>query len=156
MSTFDVIDQGDSLEIDASSMLRRPVFSHLNSWLALEIEGRPGLGLEFSAVPGKPVEIRPFEYPSGQPARAAYLTADNMLRVVEASSGEKGPYHLLQDPQGRQAERSACSAADQIRAGDQFQDREGAGTHDPADTPCGRRRGDRMRRDPAFEVKYLA
>src|SRR5262249_28669493 len=51
-----------------------------------------------------------------------------------------------QDPQGRQAGRSAGPAADQVRASDQPQDREGAWSRRSADAarPC--RRGDRVRR----------
>jgi len=96
-SVFEVLDTGDTVLIEAFTLLKQPVFSHLNTYLGLEIEGQPGLGLEFSAVPGKPVEIRPAEYPTGLPARAAYLTADNTLHVVEASTGEKGPFHPLQE-----------------------------------------------------------
>jgi hypothetical protein len=94
-SVVQLFDTGDTLDIDAFTLLKHSVFSHLNTYLGLEIEGQPGLALEFSAVPGKPVEIRPSEYPAGLPARAAYLTADHTLRVVEASTGEKGPFQLL-------------------------------------------------------------
>jgi len=96
-SVLQVVDTGEVLHIDAFTLLRQSVFSHLNTYLALEIEGQPQLAVEFSAVPGKPVELRPAEYPTGLPARAAYLTAENMLRVVEASSGEKGPFQLLME-----------------------------------------------------------
>src|SRR5262249_9863075 len=37
-----------------------------------------------------------------------------------------------QDPQGRQACRSSCRATDEVRAGDQPQDRQGARAHHPA------------------------
>jgi hypothetical protein len=96
-SVFQIVDSGEAIHIDAFTLLKQSVFSHLNTYLSVEIEGRPQLAVEFSAVPGKPVELRPAEYPTGLPARAAYLTADNMLRVVEASSGEKGPFQLLQE-----------------------------------------------------------
>ncbi|MBI3758524.1 MAG: ABC transporter substrate-binding protein [Deltaproteobacteria bacterium] len=49
-----------------------------------------------------------------------------------------------QDSQGRQAQRSAGRAGDQIRAGDQSQDSEGPQDHHPAHAPRPRRRGDRM------------
>ncbi len=47
-----------------------------------------------------------------------------------------------QDPEGRQAGGPAGPAADQIRAGDQSQHRQGARPHRPAVNPCPRRRGD--------------
>ena len=49
-------------------------------------------------------------------------------------------------PQGREARRPAGAGADQVRAGDQSQDREGARPHRAADAARPRRRGDRMRR----------
>ncbi|KFE72099.1 hypothetical protein [Hyalangium minutum] len=94
-SVLGVFDTGESLDIDAFTLLKNSVFSHLNTYLRVELEGQPGLKLEFSAVPGKAVEILPSEYPTGLPERAAYLTGDNTLRVVEASTGEKGPFTSL-------------------------------------------------------------
>ena len=49
-----------------------------------------------------------------------------------------------EDPQGRQAGRSAGPATDHIRAGRQSQDREGARPYRPAIDPRPRRRGHRM------------
>lgn len=94
-SVLGVFDTGESLDIDAFTLLKNSVFSHLNTYLRVELEGQPGLKLEFSAVPGKPVEILPSEYPTGLPERAAYVTGDNTLHVVEASTGEKGPFTPL-------------------------------------------------------------
>ena len=36
-----------------------------------------------------------FDYPLGRPARFAFVEADRTFRVVEASSGEKGPFRTL-------------------------------------------------------------
>ena len=49
-------------------------------------------------------------------------------------------------PQGREAGRPAGAGADQVRAGDQPQDRQGARPRRAADAARPRRRGDRMRR----------
>ena len=57
-----------------------------------------------------------------------------------------GRHLRRKDPQGRQAGRSAGPAADQIRAGHQSQDRQGARPHRAALDPRPRRRGHRMRR----------
>lgn len=94
-SVLGVFDTGETLDIDAFTLLKRSVFSHLNTYLWVELEGQPGLKVEFSVAPGKPVEILPAEYPTGLPERAAYLTGDNTLHVVEASTGEKGPFKSL-------------------------------------------------------------
>ena len=49
-------------------------------------------------------------------------------------------------PQGREAGRPAGAGADQVRAGDQPQDRQGARPRRAADAARPRRRGDRMKR----------
>lgn len=81
--------------VEAVSRLERPVYSHLNSFCDVEIRGHRQLSLEFSACPGVPIEVRRFDYPIGRPARFAFLDKDETFRVVEASSGEKGPFHTL-------------------------------------------------------------
>jgi hypothetical protein len=48
-------------------------------------------------------------------------------------------------PQGREAGRPPGAGADQIRAGDQSQDRQGTGSHNSAGSARPRRRGDRVR-----------
>ena len=47
-------------------------------------------------------------------------------------------------PQGREAGRPSGAGADQVRAGDQSQNRQGTGPHNSAGSACPRRRGDRM------------
>src|SRR5262249_51822622 len=49
-------------------------------------------------------------------------------------------------PEGRKARRPSCASTDQIRVGDQSQDREGARPHCATDAARPRRRGDRMKR----------
>src|SRR5262249_44540576 len=53
-----------------------------------------------------------------------------------------------QDPEGGQARRSARRAADEVRAGDQSQNREGTGAHDPAVGVAPGRQGDRVTPKP--------
>jgi len=55
---------------------------------------------------------------------------------------------------GRQVLRSAGAAADQIRAGDQPQDCEGARPRRPSDAARTRRRGDRVRRGATTAVGH--
>src|SRR5262249_5204242 len=61
-----------------------------------------------------------------------------------------------QDPQGRQARRSAGRAADEIRAGDQPQDRQGPRPHDPSLTAGPRRPNHRMIDRRRFLLTSLA
>jgi hypothetical protein len=81
--------------LEAVSRLDRPVFSHLNAFCDVEVRGHHRLALEFSPCPGVPIEVRHFGYPAGAPARFAFVEADRTFRVVEASSGEKGPFRTL-------------------------------------------------------------
>ncbi len=83
------------ITIEAATRIERVVFSHLNSYCDFEVRGHHRLELEFSPCPGIPVEVRPFDYPIGRPARFAFVAADRTFRVVEASSGEKGPFRTL-------------------------------------------------------------
>ena len=82
------------VRIEAVSQLPRAVFSHLNTYSVIHISGCDELGLSFSPCPGT-VKVMPFDYPVGRPARLCHLDADNVFRVVEASSGEKGPFEVL-------------------------------------------------------------
>ena len=83
------------LVIDAATQLHRPVFSHLNSYCDIEVRGHHRLKLEFSPCPGVRIEVLRYDYPFGRPARFAYVDAARRFRVVEASSGEKGPFRIL-------------------------------------------------------------
>jgi hypothetical protein len=86
---------GQSLTLEAISRLDRNIYSHLNSFCDLEIRGHRQLALEFSPCPSVPIEVRRFDYPFGRPARFAFLDRFGDFRVVEAESGEKGPYRTL-------------------------------------------------------------
>ncbi|WP_165219440.1 hypothetical protein [Aquisphaera insulae] len=81
--------------IDAATTIDRPVDSHLNSFCGVEVRGHRRLFLEFSPCQGVRVEVLPFGYPSGRPLRFAFVDATRRFAVVEASSGEKGPFRTL-------------------------------------------------------------
>jgi hypothetical protein len=59
------------------------------------LTGFEGLALEFSACAGTRVSVLPMDYPVGRPSRFAYLDAQGFFHVVEATSGEKGPFRKL-------------------------------------------------------------
>ena len=84
-----------SIVIDAATGLDRPVSSHLNSFCDLEVRGDRRLAIQFSPCAEKQIEVLRFDYPFGRPARFAYVDEARRFRVVEASSGEKGPFRIL-------------------------------------------------------------
>ena len=85
----------DALEIEAVSRLAAPIYSHLNTFFQLSVTGHEALSIVFSPCPDTPVDVLPMEYPVGRPSRFAYLDVADVLHVVEASSGEKGPFREL-------------------------------------------------------------
>jgi hypothetical protein len=87
--------KGRLISIDAVTRLERPVFSHLNSYCDVEVRGHHRLALQFSPCAQARIEVVPHDYPFGRPARFAYVDQARRFRVVEASSGEKGPFRTL-------------------------------------------------------------
>ncbi len=85
-----------SIDIEASSFLPHDIYSHLNSYCEIQISSPGDLALSFSPCPGK-VEMKEFEHPVGKPVRLAYLDLGNVFHVVEANSGEKGPFTGLSE-----------------------------------------------------------
>ena len=83
------------VEVTAFCELPREVYSHLNSMTELSVFGHQELALSFSPCPGVFVEVTPSDYPVGRPRRFAYLDAASEFCVVEAASGEKGPFRRL-------------------------------------------------------------
>jgi hypothetical protein len=84
-----------AITIDATTVLEQVVYSHLNSYCDIEVRGQHRLALEFSPCPGLPIEVTRYDYPVGRPARFAFVQQDRTFRVVEASTGEKGPFRTL-------------------------------------------------------------
>lgn len=85
----------DLVQLEAVTMLPSAVYSHLNSYCALDVRGHRRLFLQFSAIPGLRIEVTHSEYPIGRPARFAYVDGDGVLHIVKAESGEKGPFTEL-------------------------------------------------------------
>ena len=94
-STLTVEARDAGIVIEATSELPQPVFSHLNSFCELQVAGHRKLSISFSPCPDAKIDVLPSDYPIGRPARCAYLGADGVFRVVEARSGEKGPFREL-------------------------------------------------------------
>ena len=85
-----------SARIDTSCTLNEPVYSHLNSACEWVLAGQKDrIFVSFSPCPDALIEVTHFDYPVGDPARFAYIDAGGRFRIVEASSGEKGPFRKL-------------------------------------------------------------
>lgn len=82
------------VHLEASTVLVRQVYSHLNSFTTVTVSGHRRLGLRFSHCPSVTIPVTLADYPTGAPARFAYVDADG-LHVVEASDAEKGPFKTL-------------------------------------------------------------
>lgn len=88
-------ERADEVEMTAYSSIDRKAYSHLNSFCTLEINRHAELRLAFSPCPNAMIDVLPADYPRGRPARFGYLDASGLFCVVEATSGEKGPFHRL-------------------------------------------------------------
>lgn len=88
--------ESGSARIDTSCTLNEPVYSHLNSACEWVVAGhKERIFVTFSPCPDAPIEVTHFDYPVGDPARFAYLDVGGRFHVVEAASGEKGPFRTL-------------------------------------------------------------
>jgi hypothetical protein len=83
------------LRLTAFTPIAEDTYSHLNTYCYFEISGHKRLSLTFSPCPDVEIEVLPADYPVGRPARLAYLDDANQFSVVEAKSGEKGPFREL-------------------------------------------------------------
>jgi hypothetical protein len=89
-------DGSGAVDINSSTRLLRPVYSHLNSFCVVSLVGhRSAVSLRFSPCPDTPVTVSFADYPVGRPSRAAYVTAAGEFRIIEAATGEKGPFRTL-------------------------------------------------------------
>ena len=96
-SRLSVEEAGDGwgANMDATLTLPKPVYSHLNTFCEFQFVGHRELSVTFSPCPQTKIDVVHFDYPVGDPARFAYLDTGGVFRVVEASSGEKGPFKML-------------------------------------------------------------
>jgi hypothetical protein len=97
----------DVLDIDSSTYLPSPIYSHLNTFTELTLSGHRKLDVEFSPCPGKRIEFKPFQIRGELPSRAAYLDRDGSFKVVQARRAEKGPFTTLAE--GKLARRQSLS-----------------------------------------------
>src|SRR3954463_11588087 len=62
------------------------------------------------------MEVLRLDYPFGRPARFAYVDEARRFRVVEASSGEKGPFHILAEGRLERSDPLEITLCDEGRA----------------------------------------
>lgn len=92
-SVIELLQSSNTItEITAFSKLSEPVYTHLNSFCRIVVNGHKKLSLAFSPCPAQPIDVLPSDYPMGRPVRLAYVDEQKMFHVVEATSGEKGPF----------------------------------------------------------------
>jgi len=91
-TTTSHVDDRGALHIESLTELPHAVFTHLNVFSVLTIEGHHRLFLAFSPAPEVRVEVTRSDYPTGRPARFAYVDAARTFHVVEATDAEKGPF----------------------------------------------------------------
>ncbi len=106
-------DDGPLLEVEAFTELEAPIYSHLNSLCELHVRGQRKLSLRFSPCPNVEIDVLPADYPTGRPARTAVLLADGTFRVVEARTGEKGPFKTLASGKLERGEPLAITLCDE-------------------------------------------
>jgi len=94
----------NSIEVTAYTSLDCDVFPHLNSYCVVDISGHKSLSISFSPCAEERIDVLPADYPTGRPARFAYLDAAENFFVVEAASGEKGPFRTLASGRQRRGE----------------------------------------------------
>lgn len=87
--------EASRLELDAATPLEADTYSHLNSYCVLTVSGHTRLAVAFSPDANQVIDVLPADYPTGRPARFAYLVASGKFHVAEATSGEKGPFRDL-------------------------------------------------------------
>lgn len=96
-SVLRIRSSGESRAIgmEASSRFPKAIWSHLNSFSEILVMGHRKLLVSFSPCPDQRIEVKPMDYPAGRPERIAWLASGDLFQVVEAHSGEKGPYRQL-------------------------------------------------------------
>lgn len=89
--------RADHWRIDAFAALPEPVFAHLDTFTDLRFEANGSMAITLSPCGDEVIEVHHSDYPEGRPVRFGALYADGRFRVLEAATGEKGPFEELCD-----------------------------------------------------------
>jgi hypothetical protein len=90
-SVLDVATRDGAIQLDARSRLPRPVFSHVNSFTELTVQGDQKLSVSFSPLPQTRIDIAA----ATEPARFAYVDEGGTFHVTQASQRQVGPFHEI-------------------------------------------------------------
>jgi hypothetical protein len=90
-SVLEVQPGSDGVQLDARSRLAGPVFSHLNSFTELTLQGHHKVSVSFSPAPERRIEIPP----ASAPARFAFVDASGGFHVMQASQAKRSPFTEL-------------------------------------------------------------
>lgn len=94
-SLLQVLPREGTVEIEAYSRIRKPIYTLTNFWCGYVVRGHRELFFTFSPCPNVPIAVTPYSGPTNAPIRAAFLDHQNVFRVVEASEGDRGPFKEL-------------------------------------------------------------
>jgi hypothetical protein len=92
-STLVVHEDATGVDIAAVSALAAPVYAHLSSFTTIYLSFEATLSFGPTGATRFPIE--PADYPSGRPAKLAYLDDDLDFHVIRARDAEKGPFSEL-------------------------------------------------------------
>jgi hypothetical protein len=91
LSVVDVATRDGAVQIDARSRLPEPIFSHVNTFAELTLQGHQKLTVSFSPLPQKRFELAP----PAAPGRFAYLDEAGVFHVMQSAQRLQGPYTEL-------------------------------------------------------------
>lgn len=88
VSVLDVTPAPGGVQIDARSRLSQPVYSHVNAFAELAVQGHHKLSVAFSPVPSTRVPV-----PSAtEPARFAWVDDAGTFHLTQANERQRGPF----------------------------------------------------------------
>jgi hypothetical protein len=90
-SALEVTARDGAVQLDSSSRLPQPIFSHANSWCELTVQGHKKLTVSFSPTPQLRIEVPAVT----APAHFAYLDESGTFHVMESETRQRGPYREL-------------------------------------------------------------
>lgn len=88
-------DEDKRVEVLASTPVEAATYTHLNTYARATVTTLRKPTIRFSPCPEARIEVKQADYPTGAPARFACLDANGSFQVLEAATGEKGPYTVL-------------------------------------------------------------
>jgi hypothetical protein len=106
-----------ALELETWTYLPEPVFSHLNSFTTVTVNGYTKLSISLSPFPQKHFELRPHAHPVYWIDQGfAFLDASGAFHWAKGTRGEHGPFHYLMHGQLKRGDPVILTILDEGRA----------------------------------------